>query len=88
MHVYHNYVYICPKIVQEKKTVTDICRERERESVELTEAKALPSASPVCELPVGFPRFVAAKKNIVRGFVKVIETNGNWSQDTIQLFNC
>lgn len=66
--VYHNYVYICPKIVQEKKTVTDICRkrekkrEKERERYVLTEAKALPSASPVCELPVGVPRFVTAKK--------------------------
>ena len=45
-------------------------RGRERERVVLTEAKALPSASPVCELPVGFPRFVAAKKKHCRRLCK------------------
>lgn len=60
--VCHNSVRICSLIVIEL-----IFAERGV----LTEAKARPSASPVCELPVGFPRFVAAKKkNIVGGFVK------------------
>lgn len=87
-----------PKLCKKKKQ-WEIFAERERkrekkrarERYVLTEAKALPSASPVCELPVGVPRFVTAKKktkNIVGGFVKVTQTNGNWSQDTIHLFNC
>lgn len=86
-HVSDNYGYICPKIVEEKHKEWQIFPEGERERgrVVLTEAKALPSASPVCELPVVLPRFVAArKKTLWEAFIKATQTNGNRSQDTIQ----
>lgn len=73
--------------------MTDIFSERERERwrVILTEAKALPSASPVCELPVGLPRFVAAKKKHCRRFDK---SNSDKRKSVtrynpvVQLLNC